>query len=63
MAQYKITLVRSTLDRPVNQQRTARSLGLNRIHKTAVHKDTAEIRGMIRAIRHLVEVEEVAESA
>lgn len=61
MAKLKITLVRSTADRPRDQQHTARSLGLFRIRKTAIHNDTPQIRGMVRAIRHLVEVEEVAE--
>jgi len=61
MGRFKITLVRSTADRPRNQKWTARSLGLTRIRKTAVHNDTPQIRGMIAAIRHLVEVEEIGE--
>lgn len=59
MGKLKITLVRSTCDRLRNQQHTARSLGLTRIRKVAVHDDTPMIRGMVRAIRHLVEVEEI----
>ncbi len=59
MAQLKITLVRSTLDRRRSQQHTARSLGLTRIRKVVVHQDTPQIRGMINAIRHLVKVEEM----
>ena len=59
MRRLKITLVRSTADRLRNQQHTARSLGLTRIRKTALHRDTPQVRGMIRAIRHLVEVEEL----
>jgi large subunit ribosomal protein L30 len=61
MGKLKITLVRSTADRRRSQQATARSLGLTRIRKTAVHRDTPQVRGMVAAIRHLVEVEEVAE--
>jgi large subunit ribosomal protein L30 len=61
MGRLRITLVRSTADRPRNQKWTARSLGLTRIRKTAVHNDTPQIRGMIAAIRHLVEVEEIGE--
>jgi len=63
MGKFRITLVRSTADRPRRQQWTARSLGLTRIRKTAVHNDTPQIRGMIAAIRHLVEVEETEEQA
>jgi len=61
MAKLRITLVRSTADRPLNQKRTARSLGLTRIRRSAVHNDTPQIRGMIAAIRHLVEVQEVGD--
>jgi large subunit ribosomal protein L30 len=63
MARLKITLVRSTANRLRNQRQTARSLGLTRMHKTVVHNDTPQIRGMITAIHHLVEVEEVADEA
>jgi len=59
MGKLKITLVRSTADRIERQKHTARSLGLTRIRKTALHNDTPQIRGMIAAIRHLVEVEEI----
>ena len=61
MGKLKITLVRSTCDRLRNQQHTARSLGLTRIRKVAIHDDTPMIRGMVRTIRHLVEVEELAD--
>ena len=63
MARLKITLVRRTANRLRNQRQTARSLGLTRIRKTAVHDDTPQIRGMVAAIRHLVEIEEVADEA
>jgi large subunit ribosomal protein L30 len=63
MARIKITLVRSTANRLRKQRETARSLGLTRIRRTAVHDDTPQIRGMVAAIRHLIEVEEVADEA
>ncbi|HUT75338.1 MAG TPA: 50S ribosomal protein L30 [Armatimonadota bacterium] len=62
MAKVQIMLVRSTADRPRKQQCTARSLGLFRIRRVAVHDDTPQIRGMIAAIRHLVQVEEIADA-
>jgi large subunit ribosomal protein L30 len=37
---------------------TLRSLGLRRIGHTVEHEDTPQIRGMVHAVRHLVEVEE-----
>jgi len=42
-----------------NQKRTIEALGLGRPNYTAIHNDTAAIRGMIRKVAHLVEVKEV----
>jgi large subunit ribosomal protein L30 len=36
---------------------TLRSLGLRRIGHTVEHRDTPQLRGMVHAVRHLVEVE------
>ncbi len=58
MAQkLKVTLVRSTIDRPEKQKATVRGLGLRRLHHTVVLEDTHAIRGMIRKVSHLVDVE------
>ncbi|UCD64386.1 MAG: 50S ribosomal protein L30 [Candidatus Zixiibacteriota bacterium] len=59
MAKLKITQVRSTIDRKQPQKRTIAALGLGKIRRTVVHEDTPQIRGMIRAVAHLVEVEEI----
>lgn len=59
MARLKVTQTRSTIDRKEPQKRTIVALGLGRIRKSVVHNDTPQIRGMIRAVSHLVEVEEV----
>ncbi len=37
---------------------TLRSLGLRRIGHTVEHRDTAQVRGMVHKVRHLVEVTE-----
>jgi large subunit ribosomal protein L30 len=37
---------------------TLRSLGLRRIGQSVKVKDSAQTRGMLQAVRHLVEVEE-----
>ncbi len=57
----KITQVRSTIDRQERQKRTMAALGLRKIRQTVVHNDTPQIRGMIRKVIHLVEVEEIEE--
>jgi large subunit ribosomal protein L30 len=55
----KITQVKSVIDRLENQKRTIKALGLGRPAYSVVHKDTPQIRGMIRKVVHLVKVEEV----
>jgi large subunit ribosomal protein L30 len=57
----RITLVKSPIGYTKRQKATARSLGLSRMHASAVHNDTPPVRGMIAAISHLVEVEELDE--
>jgi len=61
MASIKVTQVRSVIDRPKDQKRTVRSLGLHRINDSVVKDDRPEIRGMIAKVSHLVDVEEVEE--
>jgi large subunit ribosomal protein L30 len=57
----RITQTRSVIDRPSDQKRTVRALGLHRMHDSVVKDDRPEIRGMIRKVSHLVRVEEVSE--
>ena len=58
MSKLKITQTRSTIRQTENQKRTIEALGLGRLHRTVEHEDTPQIRGMIRKVRHLVDVEE-----
>lgn len=60
MAELKVTQVRSATSRGSKQRGTIRALGLKRIGHTVTHEDKPEIRGMLRAVGHLVEVEEVS---
>lgn len=59
MAKIKVTQVRSASDKGAKQRGTIRALGLKRLGHSVVHDDKPEIRGMIRAVDHLVETEEV----
>lgn len=59
MGKLKVTQIRSTIHRIEPQKRTIKALGLGRINKTVVHNDTPQIRGMIRAVGHLITVEEI----
>ena len=57
--QIKVTQTRSEIGGSQTQRATLRGLGLKRIGDTVVKEDRPEIRGMIRAVTHLVTVEEV----
>ena len=59
MAKLRVTQVRSTLSRGAKQQGTMRALGIRRIGQSVEHEDVPVIRGMIRKVEHLVEVEEI----
>ena len=54
----RVTLVRSPIGYTKEQKETAKALGLRRLHQTVEHKDTPALRGMVRKIIHLVQVEE-----
>jgi large subunit ribosomal protein L30 len=53
----RVTLVRSPIGYTKDQKATAKALGLRRLHQTVEHKDTPALRGMIRKIVHLLQVE------
>ena len=54
----RVTLVRSPIGYTKDQKATAKALGLRRLHQTVEHKDNPALRGMIRKIIHLVQVDE-----
>ncbi len=55
----KITQVRGLVGGKKMQSDTLRSLGLKRIGDVVVKENRPEIRGMVKAVPHLVTVEEV----
>jgi large subunit ribosomal protein L30 len=59
MAKIRIKQVRSKIDRPERQKRTLEALGLTKINQVVEHEDTHQILGMVNAVKHLIEVEEV----
>jgi large subunit ribosomal protein L30 len=58
MSTLRVTQRRSRNGANGRQRDTLRSLGLRRIGQTVEHRDTPQIRGMVQAVRHLVEMEE-----
>jgi large subunit ribosomal protein L30 len=59
MAELKVTQIKSKIGGNSAQRNSLRTLGLHRIGDVVVREDRPEIRGMIKAVRHLVTVEEV----
>ena len=59
MTQLKIRQVRSAVGGKRYQRDTLRTLGLKRIGDESTREDRPEVRGMIKAVAHLVAVEEV----
>lgn len=58
MAKIKITQIKSRINAPAVQKRTLDALGLKKMNHTVEHEDTPSIRGMVKAVHHLVEVKE-----
>jgi large subunit ribosomal protein L30 len=59
MTKLLVTQVKSAIGGKQNQRDTLRSLGLKRIGQTVERPDDDVTRGMVRAVAHLVTVEEV----
>jgi large subunit ribosomal protein L30 len=57
MAKIKITQTGSPIRRDKTQRATLVGLGLNKIGRTVEVDDTAEVRGQVRKVQHLVTVE------
>lgn len=58
MAIIKITQVRSRIGSSKRQKRTLDALGLRKINSTVEMESTPQIIGMVKKVRHLVNIEE-----
>ena len=58
MGRLQITYTKSAIGYARDQGHTVRSLGLRRLGQTVEHPDTADVRGMIGKVSHLVTVHE-----
>jgi len=54
----KVTQTGSPIGRRHDQRETLVGLGLNKLHRSKVLKDTPAVRGMIDKVSHLVQVED-----
>lgn len=58
----RVTLVKSPISHNPANRATVKALGLHRIGETIEIDDTPQLRGMVRAVRFLVETQELGES-
>ena len=58
MATLKVTLTKSLIGRKKDHIATAKALGLNKLNSSVEKQDTPQIRGMIKKIEYLLNVEE-----
>ena len=59
MSQVKITLSKSPIKRDARQKATVQALGLNKLNNSVVKESTPQIQGMIKAVAHLLTVENI----
>ncbi len=62
MAKVKIKQVRSSIGQSQRHRGTLRALGLGKIGRTAEHAESPQLAGMLRKVRHLVEIDDGAGS-
>jgi large subunit ribosomal protein L30 len=53
----RVTQVRSAVGQSKAHEGTLRALGLGKIGRSAEHKESPELAGMLRHVRHLVSVD------
>ena len=58
MATIKIRQTGSPIRRTQDQRATLVGLGLGKMHRVSELQDTPEVRGMIRKVQHMVEVQQ-----
>jgi len=58
----RITLTRSLSGRREHDRRVVKGLGLTRVNRSVVRKDTPEIRGMVRKVKYLLQMQEIGET-
>jgi len=57
MSSVKVRQVRSGIGQSPRHTRTLRALGLGKIGRSVEHADSAQLRGMLRRVSHLVTIE------
>lgn len=58
--QIKVTLKKSIIGSNESQRATVRGLGLRKLNSSKTLENTPAVRGMVKKVIHLVDVEEIA---
>lgn len=56
----KITQIKSVIGYRMQARGTLYALGLKKMNHFVIHNDTPAIRGMVKSIQHLVNLEEIS---
>ncbi len=59
MAKIRIKQIKSKIGSTKRQKLTLEALGLKKVSATVEHEATAQIKGMVEKVHHLVAVEEI----
>lgn len=59
LKKIKVVQTRSQIGQPADQRRTLSALGLGKIGRTVEHSDTPDVRGMLRKVGHLIQIETI----
>ena len=58
MSTIKIKLVKSPIGKVPKHRKTIEALGLRKLHQVVEKNDTPQIRGMLKQVDYMIEVEE-----
>jgi large subunit ribosomal protein L30 len=61
LPQLKVKLVRSPIGSPKDQKATLKALGLRKVNQTVTQSSHPTVLGMVRKVKHLIDVEVVNE--
>ena len=57
--QIKVTLIRSSIGSRRNQRENLKGLGLRKVNSSSILENTPSVRGMIRRVQHLVQIDTI----
>jgi len=62
MTRLRVTMKHSAIGRTSRQKATIQGLGLRKIGQSRILENTPAVRGMVKKVLHLVDVEEIESS-